>query len=675
MLKWMSNNGKYLMAVFGVLLMMVYILPNATKYGGNSNDPVRGHMGKVAIHQTVLTQYSSEWKYLNTYAIVQEEVPNGPDGLPEKTWVPIGYRLGPAAFQQVRQHPDMYALLVEEAQQMGAGVSEDQLNGFMQNELKTVDEGSNKVISPAESQDPDREANLRACVRNFLIVENAFQQVATTIKPSLPIAQYMLATQRQTISADVVEFSDAADLAKVPAPTPEQMQKQFQEYANIDATVANLRTDPFDFGYKYPNRIKLQYLSVPRSAIAGQALRARNQNDQTRYDWDIAAYRYYQAHQSAYATTQPSGELSLTQSTEKKIRPFKEVNDEVRQSVLSDDTDKLTSVIRQRIISEMGADFLAWKNATSTGTATPVSGVGVPYNSLEYMDRLALMIQQSYGVLPTAVTVGDWQTAVTLDSLNGISMATVDDPDMPPTAFARYVVSASSTFASSTPDQDESHSLGIYEPSLPLKEEESDFYIFRITDAQLSHQPASIAEVAQQVQNDVKTKNAYEMAETRANQYLSAAKAVHSVSTPSRPAGQPVIHAGPMQFSQMDPIIGYAITSPLAQRQFIEGSFDLLSSATPSNPEPIGLIANPMQGKAIVAQITHVDPLWASTATVPMMEAATAQSIRREFLAALQEKWFNYDNLVARTDYHEQKSAEPSSPSVPNNSQPNPPLL
>ena len=47
------------------------------------------------------------------------------------------------------------------------------------------------------------------------------------------------------------------------------------------------------------------------------------------------------------------------------------------------------------------------------------------------------MIQKNYGVLPTVVSAGDWQTKSTLDSLAGISSALIDDPDMRPARIRR----------------------------------------------------------------------------------------------------------------------------------------------------------------------------------------------------------------------------------------------
>ena len=62
--------------------------------------------------------------------------------------------------------------------------------------------------------------NLRACLTDFVLVQNAFERAASTIKASEPLSRYMLATQRQQISLNMVEFStDAISGEGVPVPT------------------------------------------------------------------------------------------------------------------------------------------------------------------------------------------------------------------------------------------------------------------------------------------------------------------------------------------------------------------------------------------------------------------------------------------------------------------------
>lgn len=672
MYQWMQSNGKWLMVIFGILLMVVFILP-MNMLGAGSRNPVRGKMGNIEIRESDLQRYQNEWKYLQHYAFTKQAVPSD-DGTTQTQWQPIGYILGDQTLAQFQRHPNMYALLVEEAKQMGVGVSKDQLNSWLENDIRTRDDSDpTKLIKPSESTDEDRLPYLRQSLADFFLVQNGFFRAASTIKASLPVRQYFLATRTQTISLDMVDFSSAPYMSKAPAPTQAQMEAQFKKYADVDPSTADSTINPFDFGYRYPDRIKLQYISVPSSSVADAALKARNKNDQTRYDWDVAAYRYYEANQSAYTTTQPSSQPSGTE-VKKVVKPFKDVEDQARQGVLNDDTDKLTQSIHQRIISTMATDYLSWKNSAdnhATSKAEPTSSLGVPYDSYEYLKRLAQLIQQEYGVLPTVVSTGDWQSAATLDSLPGIGVATVDSPDMGPAPFSMYAMNYDKFLPEDQRDQ--GMVLSLFKPSEPLKNYDDDFYLFRISAAQAAHAPANLSEVAAQVKKDIRSEEAYKIAQKDAEQFLAAARSSNSVSS-AKTRKLPVISVGPLaDTGQPAGIPGFAaLASPVVQQRFINEAFDLLGTASHSDQHPIGLIPLQPQGMALVGQITNIQGPPFPADLVPIAESFRGMDFRRQLRSEFEKQWYNYDDLVARTDYHE--VAAPAGPS-PQNEQPSPPPL
>lgn len=674
MYQWMQNNGKYLMAIVGVFLMIAYTFPYLGR-GGSGSDMVRGRMGKVDIHQSELTRYRNEWDYLNHYAYALQQIPSEEGMQPEQNYAPITRTLGPTVSRQMQDHPEMFALLVEEANQMGVGVSNDQLQTILA-KIKTPDEAGTQLIDASAITDSDRQNDLRVSLVDFLRVQNAFARAGSVIKTSQPLAQHTFATYRQQITLDMVEFSSEPYLAKVPAPTQQQMDEKFKKYADVDPATADFQTNPFDFGYRYPNRIKIQYVSVPRTTVFNAALKVRNQNDQTRYDWDVAAYRYYESHQSLYPATQPvAGSKSAT------TRPFKDVTDEARQAVLHDDADKLALSIRQRIISTMTADYMVWKNAvsplgettpTTHPVASPASSLGVAYDSDEYLTKLALMIQKNYGVLPTIVSTGDWQTTANIDSLAGISSATVDDPDVRAISFGSYAMFFYDQFLPEDQRQ-ATLALSLNQPSEPLKTDENDFYIFRINAAELSHAPASISEVADQVKTDCRAEAAYKLAEADAQKFLAAAQSAKSISTAAKAAKLQVLETIPVRYGQSEPISGYSLIGP-GLHQFSTKAFDLLSDATPANQHPIGLVHVEVAGRAIVAQLKSILPLWNSSAPLSIVLAGSDAEMQRELRTSLYAKWFDYDDLVARTGYHAVNNTN-KQPAIPNNAPPNPPPL
>ena len=202
------------------------------------------------------------------------------------------------------------------------------------------------------------------------------------------------------------------------------------------------------------------------------------------------------------------------------------------------------------------------------GHAPPTS-LGVTYDSADYFPSLALLIEKNFGVLPTTTATGQWQTRATLDSLTGISAAVIDDPDYPAVPFAEYAIDEYAGFVTPGSPAAPARAFALYEPSVSLKSEANDFYVFRISAAEVSHTPASMTEVADQIRRDLQSQAAYNMAEAEAKKFLASAQSSHSISSAPRPTGKSLIAAGPIDYSQSYTITGYASLSPIANRQFI----------------------------------------------------------------------------------------------------------
>src|SRR5262245_29796484 len=99
------------------------------------------------------------------------------------------------------------------------------------------------------------------------MVQRAFMRACDTVKVSRPFLDFQIAASSQAIKCYVVDFLISDYLSKVPDATADQLQKHFEKYAD---SMPDTPTDanPFGFGYKYPNRVKVQYIGVPRAEVA-----------------------------------------------------------------------------------------------------------------------------------------------------------------------------------------------------------------------------------------------------------------------------------------------------------------------------------------------------------------------------------------------------------------------
>src|SRR5688500_7803220 len=102
----------------------------------------------------------------------------------------------------------------------------------------------------------------------------------------------------------MLDFTTAKylDAAKAQPITAEQLNAHFDKYADTvagDASDAN----PFAFGYKYPDRVKLQYVAITRADV-----RKVVEASKTAYDWEVEARKYHRQNQAEFKpdpTTQP----------------------------------------------------------------------------------------------------------------------------------------------------------------------------------------------------------------------------------------------------------------------------------------------------------------------------------------------------------------------------------
>src|SRR5688500_11760289 len=143
MYRFIQRHGKKIMAVFAAFLMISMALPAAfNQSGGGPGSEIVGKVGDEKIKAADVYRAHQVW-----------ELPTGPalPGMrqhqPQRS-IAESF-LPPAAAQQIQEHPIMFLLLPREAERMGVTVSNDQLNGMIEN------------IPTLKTGNPDRDDALR----------------------------------------------------------------------------------------------------------------------------------------------------------------------------------------------------------------------------------------------------------------------------------------------------------------------------------------------------------------------------------------------------------------------------------------------------------------------------------------------------------------------------------
>jgi hypothetical protein len=666
MYKYLQKNQKKILAVFAAGLMIVFILPAGMSHFGNQGNMVVGQVGNQPVHAMDLRRATQQWQSLKgqIYLVVLAQ------GQPRLA--PLATQLGVEAQQAIDSHNEMYLLLQLEAQRMGVQVSVDRLESLLQQRIYIIE--NNQPVPYTGITDPDVKEAVHQTVANFMLVQNAAERAASTIKISQPMLRQTLATQWQRLTVSVADYSAAAFKDQAKAPTTQQLDEQFRRYADV---APDSPASPMGFGYRYPDRVKLQYIQIPWAQVRNAA-----RSDTKDYDWKVKAYQEYVDHPERYQSTPasepttspsplgPTSPLSLNPTsaptTGPTTKPFEAVVEDIRNSLVKAAADQKLQDIQKAIENRMQKDYEATLTspATSSDSATSTtqpaaSSLGVPYNSFEYLQKLAQEIDKQFQVRPTVVDVDQFKSAEDLAALSGIGEAhlvqsgqSIDEAPAA-TAFATYAISDAAPLMSDA--RGNPSALPLYKLSMPLNDSLHDVYYFRLSGADPAHPAKSLAEVQQRVAADVQTQEAYDLAKQKAQHLLEGAQK-QGLAAAAQAAGVKTLTAGP--FIAQSPSIANYELPPGARERFLDAATNLLTEAGKTgNPHPVALVELPQVKKVAIVQLQEVEPLWQAD-TFAAYSAYAEEELAQQMRQSLLTDWFNYDALVQRIQYVPTPSAD-----------------
>src|SRR5665213_2357586 len=235
---WMKKNQKKFLAVLGALLMVTFLITPGAMNGGATRSkgmPI-GKMGKTTLYSVERRQASDEWTMLaksfdiKAMQAMQMQM--------QRRFVSPLDSLGETIRTQVDAHPELYLLLIKEAEQRGIGVGPDVLGTVMQNQIFTRQYA---VSDPA----------YREAVRHFLMVKMLRDQLIGDVKYTEPNWKQKLAEALNRPSLNLVEFNAEQLKIFTTQPTTQQVEKLFDDYRHVQArNAATMPADALGFAYE-----------------------------------------------------------------------------------------------------------------------------------------------------------------------------------------------------------------------------------------------------------------------------------------------------------------------------------------------------------------------------------------------------------------------------------------
>ena len=616
MYRFFDRFGKKLLAVFGVALMIVFVLPTTALDGsGSGGDRVVGRVTPVgggdryAISAQDVADAAVQLQLLQS-VYVSPFAGAAPGEQPQA--VPLASALlGPNVLRGLNDEPATYRLLLDEAARRGVAVPDTTVDQILAGALATPPGNTRAEPVPLELL-ADRPRNaIRTATSNLLLTLLAFREAGDVVKISQPLVDRTLAREFQKLDLSLVEFraDDYAD--RVTEPTDGQVQALF-DARRADAPGGPTADNPLGLGYRVPDRVKYQYVALPPGEV-----RRAVEASRTPFELEVEATKYYQQHRGEFAapaTTQPITQPAGA-ATPGEPLPFEQVRGRAVDRVLAPEVDRVRSAVLAEVRQALSA------------SADP---------SFAVLETLKAEVAQKYGVDLTVASRADaFQSSADLRAEPGIgeSAAILTGPgggmSIRPFADHALAFDDTPTPTAGTVTAAGSDKLTVLRPSEPLQGRDGTEYVFRVAAADPAHPADDLAAVRDRVVADARRIAAYELARADAEAFVALAResGVRSVAGSGDYAGKSVVRTGPFD-AQTFSDAAYPVPAE-SRRTFLDEAYALL--ALPADlAHPVGPIALPAAGRVLAAQAEDVIPAWSTEAERQQLASRVADALRRQ---------------------------------------------
>jgi hypothetical protein len=613
MVKYLRDNKKVVLAGLTILSMLTFVVQRGASNSGNAADRKLGTINGKAVFNSEFVEARAEMSALIHYVSF-----TGEERDPK-------VQLMHALIVQMAGKPELFPLLRHEAIADGVQVSDDDINGVIATYTKETDPDSDSYIAT------------RAGITDLLKIMARYQQIASAVKISKPLADLALVGEGESLQMDLIQFQAADFVDKVPPPTTQQLQDQFTKFADQAPHHPVPTTNPFGFGYRLPIRAKLQYIYVSPDAVNATIVATKSP-----YDWEVQARKYFLAHPEEFIAALPTSSPTTNATTQPVgPQPFAAVHDKILADIRKPLATTLMDQIQGYLSSTLNSDWQLYSQAAAAPTPgpEPVSSLGVPYTSFDYLNKLVEKVQTRFKVTITAAQTPGDLSQDQIAALPSIGTTTVaEDANDQATNYLDLIDKKNTTAAAQ-----------LTRPSPPLQGADINSTVFfRLTEVLPSQPAPDLATVLPQVTADLRTTAAYQLA-------LNAAKAlVANASNLPLPivsiSKNALIHLDKLtmndrDFPQIKPELADSAPS------FIKQAFQLLVAYDPKkNHNPAETIELPEQARVFASQLSFVDARW-NADNFFYLTLDVRDNVLQMQQQLLRNQWFDFDAVVKRLDY------------------------
>ncbi len=338
--------GKAIMTVFSCVLMLTFAVNSLSKGGGRSmQDTVKGTLDGKKVTVADLNRASLDLDVLQNLLRLSDSPRDPRYGIPDND-------LGAALFtlsnmlDPHEKYLHMYLLLTE-AEKYGFIIPTDEVDHILQDaKVEGTDNPENGGTKYAKflSDSNIGDYVVRRAITDVLSIFKLRSSAEETLPVSVPELQHLAVDTSATMQVRylVLDTKNADAEKKDYKPAVADQEKQFAAYKGVlPLDPEDTTTQPpligghhYPFGYKYPDRIKLEVLTFDRQQIRDSIVATVDDVTQ--------AYKDYQQNPDQYQTkpleTKPSTQLGPTALP--TTRPFDDVRGDIIKKILDKRTEE-----------------------------------------------------------------------------------------------------------------------------------------------------------------------------------------------------------------------------------------------------------------------------------------------------------------------------------------------
>lgn len=405
-------------------------------------------------------------------------------------------------------------MLAEEAERAGVQVSDVAIESFIA-EVDTMLAANGGIDSLRQSRNIGIPQIRHALQRNMAINQNASRVMETALPSEPQVRQYVLDTQDK-VSVKMAVFSAENFVDEDKPVTEAELQAQFDAYRDVLPGESEA-----GFGYKFPDRVTIQYVVVEPGAIQSDLAVSSEEvidywkENKTKYTKNVKVPLPVDP-----TTTQPA---EPTMITEKQQMQFSEARASIESELRNAKAKRVGRQAINRIVDAMAKPWSDQQRDTAGFLTIPSDAVRDPAYMQNIVNEVSgdLGVKLVYGEM--ALTSAEDLAASPV--VGGAKLQGANESS-PAIAIADMAFRVPAFFKPEGADSSEVRLQYFQPPPAPLRVDRNSFQIidgrlapmaelqkyvlFRVTDARESESPASLDDVRDRVVKDVKENKAYE---------------------------------------------------------------------------------------------------------------------------------------------------------------------